>query len=459
MSVLPFRRLLLIAASALPLTGCGTSDLPETMRIAAAYGAKLVCSGVFVSGRDRDAVIDEDLRPLSTATRLMGVTVDRDKHTVTVRAGPITRTAAYRPGIGCAVVLDADRRVAAVPASAAAVPAPDAPAIEPAIQRAVDAVAAEERPDGSLRTRAIVVLHHGRIVAEHYASGFGADMPLLGWSMSKSVTAALAGLLAADGRLRLDEPVAAAEWPAGDPRRAITVRHLLQMTSGLRFVEDYSPGNDSTRMLYTADDMAGYAARQPLAAAPGTRWSYSSGSTNLLARWIVRRLGGSQAAQDYMRARLFGPAGMGRVTFEEDASGTPVGSSYVYATARDWARFGQLFLAHGRAGERQVLPAAWVDFVRTPVGDADPSGNYGGSFWLNGRGEGAQRRFPDLPADAFFAQGHNGQVVGIFPSHDAVVVRMGWTTGERGFDINAAMNRILAALTGRLAGRDDGTVP
>ncbi|KQQ26426.1 hypothetical protein ASF53_21065 [Methylobacterium sp. Leaf123] len=438
------RTLAVAALVSVTLAGCSERPgLLQKLWVGTAYSAKTVCSGMFVAGRTAEAVAAQDLHPISWLTRLMRISADQRAKTATVTfLGLAEHTAAYRPGIGCALVLETDRRAATDIPAVTAVRA-DESAIDPAVQHAVEAAWGSRTDD----TRAIVVMHRGRIVAERYAPEFSADTPFLGWSMSKSVTAAVAGLALADGRVSLDEPVAAPEWPQGDPRRGITVRHLLQMTSGLSFGETYTAGNDSTRMLFAADDMAGFAAGKPLVASPGERWSYSSGSTNILARFLTDRLGGSQAAQRYMHERLFAPAGMTRATFEEDTSGTPVGSSYIYATARDWAQFGQLFLARGRVGSSEVLPTAWIDFVCAPVGAADASGNYGGSFWLNGRdSDGVGRRFPHLPADAYFAQGHNGQVVGIFPSHEAVIVRLGWTPEGLKFGIDASMAAILAAL-------------
>ena len=218
------------------------------------------------------------------------------------------------------------------------------------------------------------------------------------------------------------------------------------MSSGLEFVEEYTANNDSVGMLFLEPDMAAYAAGKPLVEPPGTNWSYSSGSTNIVARAIATALGGSEATQTYLRDRLFGPAGMRRVTFEQDNAGTPVGSSYIYAPPRDWARFGLLFLNKGEAGGHQILSPGWVEFVRTPA-PANANGIYGAGFWLNGKAEeGDDRYLPHLPANAYFAMGHNGQVVGIFPSQNAVIVRLGWSTGDASFDTNKHFAAILEAL-------------
>lgn len=449
------------ATSQAPTTSTARTPKPTAAQAAApagdpaivvGYAAKMACSGVFVSRRDLGAVVRSDIVAQIPPAKALTYRLDRAVGAVTARAGPLERTARYLPGIGCALTFGADQRVAAIskPQGLVATAATRrAASVGSAMSAALDAAMADT-PDRLRQPRGIVVLHRGRIVAERYAQGFGATTPMLGWSMSKSVNAVVAGLLVEDGLLKLDDPVRAPEWPAGDPRAAITARQLIQMTSGLSFAETYSPGgDDSTRMLFTAPDMASYAASQPLVAAPGTRWSYSSGSSNLLSRLIVAKLGGSTKAQAYMHDRLFRPAGMKGATFEEDASGTPIGSSYVYASAREWACFGELMRRKGKVGARQVLAPTWIDFVRTPAA-VDPSGNYGGAFWLNGRGEEAgSRRFRNLPADAFFAQGHNGQFVGVFPSQDVVIVRLGWTTGGLLFDADAVFAPILAALPPR----------
>lgn len=417
--------------------------------LAVGVAAKLACSGVFVSRREIDSVVQSDIVPLLALEYGIAYDLDWSGGTVTARAGQVERTAHFRSGIGCTLLFrEASRSANVSPRPSRAMRVASSSQVSTrgkALAAALDAAMADDSPDHSLNPRAIVVMRHGRIIGERYAPGFSARTPLLGWSMSKSITAVIAGMLIADGRLRLDDPVRAPEWAAGDPRLAINVRHLIQMTSGLSFVENYSPGHDSTKMLFAEADMAGYAASKPLIAEPGTRWSYSSGSTNILARLIVATLGGPQQTRAYMRDRLFRPAGMRGVTFEEDAQGTPVGSSYVYAPARAWARFGQLLLNRGRADGRQVLAREWVDFVRTPT-QADSSGNYGGGFWLNGRAsDGRNRRFPNLPVDAFFARGHNGQVLGIFPSQDVVIVRLAWTTGASKRDIDGIFSPILAA--------------
>jgi CubicO group peptidase (beta-lactamase class C family) len=285
-------------------------------------------------------------------------------------------------------------------------------------------------PDGKqpTGTRAVVILHHGRIVAERYAPGFRKDTPLLGWSMTKTVMNALVGIMVKEGRLSLQDPVPVPEWrDPRDPRRKITLHNLLQMSSGLRFREDYgNPLQDVTTMLFGVPDAASYAARKPLAAEPGTRWSYSSGTTNIISRGIREVLGDDEYVE-FPRRALFDPLGMGSAVIEPDASGTFIGSSFMYATARDWAKLGQLYLQDGVWGGRRVLPEGWVKYTTTPAPQA-PEQKYGAHVWLKIPEEfssGDSRKA--LPADAFHAVGHEGQLVSIIPSKDLVVVRLGLT--------------------------------
>ncbi len=305
----------------------------------------------------------------------------------------------------------------------------------------------DESPDREIDTRAIIVVYDGRIVAERYAQGFDRNTRLLGWSASKSATAALIGTLVDAGKLNLYAPPPVPEWKwPGDPRGQITLAELLNMSSGLEFNEPYDPGSDSTAMLFESADMGAYAAAKPLAHPPGTAWYYSSGTANLLSRIVLQQTGGTLASYvAYARAHLFAPAGMTSALIEPDESGNLVGSSYMYATARDWARFGLLFLNRGTINGKRVLSEAFTDFVQRPA-PADARKGYGGLFWLNGVDAKRGREFPHLPRDFFAAEGHNDEHVAIFPSRGAVIVRLGWTTDKAEFDRDKHFAAILAAL-------------
>ena len=304
---------------------------------------------------------------------------------------------------------------------------------------------AEPEPKHLRRTRAVVVMHQGKIVAERYAPGFDQDMPLPGWSMAKGVVNALVGILVGQGKLDLDAPVPVPEWQMnGDPRREITLDQLMRMKSGLEFSEKASnPFSDVTRMLFTTPDAAAYAANKPLVAKPGTRWNYASGTTNLVSRIIRHTLGEDDYRQFPYRA-LFGPLGMRSTQFESDASGTFVGSSFLYAKARDWAKFGLLYCQDGVWLGERILPEGWVYYSTTPVAT---DRQYGAHFWLNIQQKNSTMDLDrPLPADAFHAMGYEGQCVSIVPSQQLVVVRLGLTRKSSAWRQDRFLNLIIDAL-------------
>lgn len=272
-------------------------------------------------------------------------------------------------------------------------------------------------------THAVLAVQRGVVVAERYADGIDAHSTLISWSMAKSITQALVGFAVADGRLDIHAPATVPEWSGrDDPRLAITVDHLLRMCSGLAFREDYVDDrvSDVMAMLFGAgqDDMAAFAAGFPLEHPPGTVFNYASGTTNILARLVGDLYGGRDGVEALLADRLFGPLGMTSATPKFDTAGTFVGSSYVYATARDFARFGELYLHGGLVGHRRVLPGDWVTYAQTE--SAVPSGPdeqpYGAHWW----------RFPTVPG-SFSAQGYEGQRTLVVPDLDLVVVRLGKT--------------------------------
>lgn len=303
-------------------------------------------------------------------------------------------------------------------------------------------------------TRALLVLHNGVPVYARYAPGFSASTRLIGWSMSKSVTATLVGTLVDSGRLRLDGGAPIGEW-AADPRSAISVRHLLHMSSGLAHQEASArPEDDHTvRILFTdrAADAAGYSVRMPLAAEPGTVFEYSSATSKILSRIVGDAVAPGASADKrrgatwaYIRDRL--GTVMPSLVCEFDASGTVLGGSLCHATAPDWAAFGQLYLDGGVARGKQVVSPEWVDFVRTP---APTNPQYGGHFWLNRGSPPADQvaLFPSQgPADAFAAVGHLGQYVIVVPSKQLVVVRLGRTWDPLLGPVRVALGRLVNSL-------------
>jgi CubicO group peptidase (beta-lactamase class C family) len=295
------------------------------------------------------------------------------------------------------------------------------------------------------RTRAVIVVHHGRIVGERYAAGIGPQTALVGWSMTKSVVNALVGILVKQGRISIAAPAPVPEWQQpGDPRGQITLDQLLRMSSGVAFDEGRTNLlSDSIRML-TSGDVAAYAIGKPLAAAPGRRWRYSSGTTNIIARVIRTVVADDREYWMLPRRLLFDRIGMTGAVIETDAAGTFVGSSFMYATARDWARFGMLYLQDGTWNGERILPEGWVDYTQSRA-PADATGRYGAHFWLEippeYRGRGAS-----LPGDAFHAAGYEAQFVTIVPSRNAVIVRLGVTRYHDAWDHATFVHDVLAAL-------------
>jgi CubicO group peptidase (beta-lactamase class C family) len=439
--------------------------LDRAVRIASigvAYKAKMLCSGVFVSGRNPQAVLaDLEVDDLAML-RHVNVSMDRATRSVTANVlGLVTRRAVYRDGLGCALshdgrvpdgfaagsedlkaVASAQSQLGRSPDSTVAVEGVEREKLDSVLDRAFD----EPNPLHERRTRAVVIVHKGHIVAERYAAGIGRDTPLIGWSMTKSVINALAGILVKEGRLSTDGPVPMPEWQKpGDPRGRITLDELLRMSSGLRFDEDMTnPLADVMQMLLSTADMSTYAATKELEATPGMKWQYSSGASNIIARIIRNVLANDPEYWAYPRRALFDRLGMTGAVMETDAAGTFVGSSFMYATARDWARLGMLYLQDGVWDGQRILPVGWVEYTRSPS-LADPRKHYGAHFWLDVPDE-YRENGGSLPQGAFHAAGHEAQFVTIVPTHEAVIVRLGLTRYEDAWDQVAFVRDVFAAL-------------
>ena len=410
--------------------------------VGAGFAAKQICSGVFVSARSAEDVLAHEIA-LNDPGILRFVRADVDAAARRVQAsflGVRWQEAVFRDGLGCTLTggaLPVALTVGVLP-----------PPVAARLARAVDAAFVEPQNGPRARTRAVVVLHDGRLVTERYAPGYGAETPLPGWSMAKSVLNALVGVLVREGRLALDDPVPLPAWRgAGDPRGAITLRQLLQMESGLAFSEDYAnPLDDVVWMLFASRDAAGYAAAKPLARPPGSGWAYSSGTSNILSRVMREALGSDAEYAAFPRRALFAPLGMASAVMEPDAAGNYVASSYVYATARDWARFGQLYLDDGVSGGRRLLPEGWVAFSASPARHA-PDAAFGAHFWLKVPAEfaGGARSNAGLPPGTFHAVGFEGQFVSVIPARRLVVVRLGLSSGEGAWNHLRFLNEVVAA--------------
>ena len=298
---------------------------------------------------------------------------------------------------------------------------------------------AENDPANPLKnTRAALVLHKGQLVAEQYASGFDMDSRLMGWSMTKSLTATMLAFLVQEGKINLSDRTGISAWQ-DDSRKNITWEQLLHMNSGLRWQEVYDKISDAVLMLFNSDAIGEYAIKMPIEYKPGSHWEYSSGTSNILATDLHGLFNSTNEYVRYPYENLFYKIGMYSMIMETDATGRFVGSSYSWATARDWAKIGQLYLQNGNWAGEQILAKKWVRFVQQPAPNSE--GIYGGHFWLN-----QGKRYPDVPADLYSMDGFHGQMVFIIPSKELVVVRLGLTYHEPDFDFNLWLKEIIASI-------------
>lgn len=429
-----------VACAGLALSVARARDVPK---VATGFIADTLCSETFVSGLDpsRNLAETTDAMPgVGLLTWAMDFRVDRARKDVTVTLFGIGRShAVYREGFGCTLEHGAafadvalpsdDKQPALLPEIAG--PGLVSPQSE-GLAAALDRAFAEPAQPPHRRTRAIVVMKAGRIIAERYADGVGPETQLLGFSMTKSVMSALTGILVRQGKLELDGPAPVAAWQnPDDPRHAITVDQLLRHTAGIALGSSLQASLGSALepvnvMKFAEDDMAAYAASMPLATAPGTVWNYHDGNTIMLAHLIRNAAGGKpEDALAFAHRELFAPLGMRHVTLQLDGAGMIEGSSKMLASARDWARFGQLYLNDGVAGGKRILPEGWVNYSATATPNAWVG--IGAGFWTNqGDSFGAKFRVEHgWPRDAFFAKGTIGQYTIIIPSERLVIVRLG----------------------------------
>lgn len=444
--------LLVFLLAAVIWIGTAGKDL---FRTATGSVSRSLCAAVFVSRVDPQRTFREEQLPLMRSIGwAIHYEVDRARREVRTSVfGDFTARAVYREGLGC-LLMHGD---GAVPEAAGFTASPIVNAwptsvirpTDPAIARALDQAFAEPDPLHPRLTKAVVVLHDGKLIAERYAPGYGPHTPIYAHSLTKSVVSALIGILVREGKLQPDQaaPIAAWHSPA-DPHHAITIDQLLRMDSGLPFDETDGALSPMTRMLFLEPDMAGYASRMPLAHAPGTVWGYSNLSYVLLSRIIRDAAGGSAVdVERFVRHELFAPLGMRDAVIETDATGTPLGASNVYASARDFARFGQLYLDGGVVDGRRILPEGWVAYSHSQTLKT----GYGAGFWTNLVNEGsvpvwdAPWGMPTLPKDMYYGRGALGQYLVIVPSEHLVVVRMGISI-DYGTGTEEMVAAIIAAL-------------
>ncbi|PCI35278.1 MAG: serine hydrolase [Elusimicrobia bacterium] len=408
---------ILIGAALLLVIGAA-DYLARIAPVATGYAAKILCSAVFVSGRDPASVAGQEFTiPEGGLLRIFSTHVDVDRRTIAAHLfGTNTAWAVWRPGLGCALAgssQDAQRLAQEHgPLPGRAFSPWRVSKKNPGLEDVLDEAFSDPG------TRAAVIVRGGTLLGERYASGFSEKTPLLGWSMTKGVTNALVGIRLAELGVGVESKKLLPEWSG--KKETITIENLLRMRSGLRFREVYSVApSDVSRMLFARRDASGFAAGMPLEHPPGEYWSYSSGTTNILMRLLRSSFPDEAAYRAFPRVKLFDRIGAQSVVMETDAFGTFVGSSFMYANARDWARFGRLYLNDGVWEGDRILPEGWIQRSLRPAG-----GGYGSHVWVDLP---AEVGGPEDPAwaDAFYFLGHEGQSVSVIPSKNLVVVRLG----------------------------------
>lgn len=429
-----------------------TSQYPK-LYVATGYGAKCMASGIFVANRDARNIQENDLD--YSIVKYTTSKIDyREKSVTTTLFGLARQKAIYRDGLGCCLTGDEENNSSFSSYSQPNLstnsnwrsPWPEGEGKSDTIFPEIDfnqlnhaVELAFDQPGNKIqRTAAVVVIYQGKMVAEQYwnEQSITQDTKLWGWSMNKSIVNAMVGVLVKQGKLSIQASAPVEEW-LSDPRRSITLNDLMHMSSGLSWNEDYGSISDVTTMLYRSQDVYRYAIDFPLDKRPNSEWKYSSGTTNILSGIIRKTLKNEQRYLDLPYKEIFHKIGMQGMVLETDASGNYVGSSYGYATAKDWARFGQLYLQDGVWKGDSILPKGWVTYTTTPADAA--KGIYGAQFWLNRSGE-----LPDIPEDMYSCKGHRGQRIFIVPSRKLVVVRLGFAEDQ--FNYNQFLKAILQSI-------------
>ncbi|OYT11833.1 MAG: serine hydrolase [Bacteroidetes bacterium 4572_112] len=410
------------------------------------FAAKNIASGIFVAGRTQRSIekLDINFFPVNLATSI----VDMDNKTVTSDFfGFGEQVAIYRNGLGCTLLSNYNIEMVKSQNCDQAYRIIEKDNYWPIGDKDRDIEAnnvnneklnsAIESAMAQGNTRAIIVAYDTLVKWEQYADGFDETTPILGWSMSKSITNTMMGMLVKEGRININEAAPIDEWQ-NDDRKNITTKSLLQMNSGLKWTEDYGDISEATIMLYDKGDVGKYALSMPAKKAPDTEWYYSSGTSNILQEIIKRQFANNNEYWNWTYKELFHRVGMNHTIMETDAAGTFIGSSYTYAPARDWARYGLLYLQNGVWFGDTIVNPSWVNFTQEIAPNSE--GKYGAQFWLNQGGH----EVPDAPKDTYFADGYQGQRVYIIPSKKLVIVRFGISKkGE--FDYNKFVSEVVSA--------------
>ena len=419
------------------------------LNIISGYSAKNMSSSVFLAGRSIEQTdnYDNNFPPIDLANDVVDI---EEKFAIASVYGFMKRKAIYREGLGSVLILDdtdsnqqflvpnRNRVENNLPFPYGKDEQKDTVFSNINYNQLKNAVvdAFDINDEFSKKTRAVVVIYKDQIIAEKYTNGFDKNSRILGWSMTKSVTSAVVGILEKQGRVSLNQKNLFEEWD--DERSEITLNNLLQMNSGLEWVEDYNTMSDVTEMLFLEKDMTRTQLEKPLIGKPNNSWNYSSGTTNLVSGFIRNQFKTQQEYLDFWYNELIDKIGMHSMLIETDLSGNYVGSSYGWATPRDWAKFGLLYLHKGNWNGEQLLNESWIQYSKTPTNTS--KGEYGGHFWLNSGGV-----YPNAPKDMYLCNGYQGQRIFIIPSKELVIVRMGLSKSSS-FDFNSFLSDILTAV-------------
>lgn len=426
--------------------------LNSLLPIITGYAAKNLCSAVFVSLRDPEAVKSLDLN--FSFIKYVKSDVNREEKSVTSRFLWGKSRAIYREGFGVTLLREINEdKIRNIKYPDGATPGYSQDTLKwpmgniiPKVDTGIDTAKLREITQKIITENAykgdafaFMVLHKGIPVAEGYKPHFNENTRFLSWSMAKSFINAMVGILVKEGKLDLSQPVGLDEWK-NDERSKITLNNIMQMQSGLKWNEDYGNRSDVTLMLHCESDMGHFALERPVAFPAGSHWYYSSGATNIVSYLIRRQLKSDSLYYVFANNQLFNKIGMPDAVLEVDASGTRVGSSYLYATARDYARFALLYMNDGIFNGERILPEGWVKYSTTPASDS--KGAYGSFFWLN-RGH----EYPAAPEDMFMCVGHDGQCILMIPSKELVVVVLGYSPlSKGGMDFNGLLKDVISSL-------------
>jgi CubicO group peptidase (beta-lactamase class C family) len=425
----------------------GITTYPK-LNLISGFSAKSSASGHFLDNRPLQEIEqgDNDIPLVKLATNAIN---EADKFATSSVYGIMERKAIYREGLGATLInddFDTSKPYEVPKRSKTKINLPfpygdnepkdtvfsniDYKKLNAAVANSFD-----KKGEKAKRTRAILVIYKDKIIAEKYDTNFNKNSRLLGWSMTKSITGTLFGILQKQGKIDIYKPAPITEWK-NDNRAKITVNDLLHMNSGLEWEEKYDKICDATKMLFQSEDMPRVQLEKPAAFAPNTHWNYSSGTTNLLSGIIRNQFKTHQEYLDYWYSALLDKIGMHSAIIETDMAGNFVGSSYGWATTRDWAKLGLLYLHNGNWNGDQLFDESWAKYVATPTNTSN--GRYGAQFWLNAGGY-----FPDVPREMYYASGFQGQMVAIFPSKDLVIVHLGLS--EK-FDFNGFLSTVVKSI-------------